>query len=204
MEHQSNGKGVEGVVRRNPANGSVSINGRVTGLGPQPQTIYWMAAAPVTRGIGFAGSGAPYPNREIAFENTPHHGNVNSTDGSFSIQLKDIPAGYYAGLGSIYIPPMVEFISVLKDGTKFASTLWVTDVAVPYRWIAGAPATLRPSIPDNESMGRAMYYEGRDKLPIFENQEALLRARGYPGDMAGRGWSAAEDAKPWTHTPAPA
>ena len=204
MEHQSNGKGVEGVVRRNPANGSVNINGRVTGLGPQPQTIYWQAAAPVTRGIGFAGSGAPYPNREIAFENTPHTGKVESTDGSFSIQLKDIPAGYYSGLGSIYVPPMVEFISVLKDGTKFASNLWVTDVAVPYRWIAGAPATLRPSVPDNESMGRAMYYEGRDQLPLFENQEALLRARGYPGDMAGRGWAAAEDAKPWTHTPSPA
>jgi hypothetical protein len=110
MEHPSSGKGVEGTVRRNPSTGSVIINGRVTGLGPQPQTIYWIAAAPVTRGIGFAGAGAPYPNREIAFENTPHQGKVDSADGSFSIELKDIPAGYYSGLGSIYVPPMVEFV----------------------------------------------------------------------------------------------
>lgn len=204
MEHPSNGKGVEGIVRRNPANGKVTVQGRVTGLGPQPQTIHWLAAAPVTRGIGFAGSGAPYPNRDIAFENTPHKGVVESMDGSFTIELKDIPAGYYAGLGSIYVPPMVEFVSVLKGGAKFASNLWINDVAVPYRWIAGAPATLRPAVADEDNMGRAMYYAGRDQLPLFENQEALLRARGYPGDLTGRGWPDIEDAKPWTHTPSPA
>jgi hypothetical protein len=204
MEHPSSGKGVEGTIRRNPATGSVIVNGRVTGLGPQPQTIYWIAAAPVTRGIGFAGAGAPYPNREIAFENTPHQGKVESADGSFSIELKDIPAGYYSGLGSTYVPPMIEFTSALKNGTKFASNLWINDVAVPYRWIAGAPATLRPAVAEEDNLGRAMYYNGRDQLPLFENQEALLRARGYPGDLAGRGWADIEDSKPWTHTPAPA
>lgn len=203
MEHPSIGKGVEGVIRRNPSNGSVKIQGRVTGFGPQSQTIHWVAAAPVTRGIGFAGSGAPYPNREIAFENTPHKGTIQSVDGSFTIELKDIPAGYYAGLGSIYVPPMIEFTSVLKTGTTFSTNLWINDVAVPYRWIAGSPATMRPSIPD-ETNGRAMYYGGRDQLPLFENQEALLRARGYPGDLVGRGWADIEDSKPWSHTPAPA
>ena len=204
MEHPSTGKGVEGVVRRNPANGSVTVRGRVTGLGMQPQIIHWQAAAPVTRGIGFAGAGAPYPNREIAFENTPHQGKIESGDGSFTIELKDIPAGYYSGLGSIYVPPMVEFVSVLKNGTKFASNLWINDVAVPYRWIAGAPATLRPAVAEENNLGRAMYYSGRDQLPLFENQEALLRARGYPGDLAGRGWADTEDSKPWSHTPSPA
>jgi hypothetical protein len=204
MEHPSTGKGVEGTVRRNPANGSVTVRGRVTGLGMQPQMIHWQAAAPVTRGIGFAGSGAPYPNREIAFENTPHQGTIQSGDGSFTIELNNIPAGYYSGLGSIYVPPMLEFVSVLSDGKKFASNLWINDVAVPYRWIAGAPATLRPAVADENSLGRAMYYSGRDQLPLFENQEALLRARGYPGDLAGRGWADVEDSKPWSHTPAPA
>ncbi len=204
MEHPSTGKGVEGTIRRNPANGSVTVRGRVSGMGPQPQTIHWQAAAPVTRGIGFAGAGAPYPNREIAFENTPHQGTVESIDGSFTIELKDIPAGYYSGLGSIYVPPMIEFVSVLRDGKKFASNLWINDVAVPYRWIAGAPATLRPAIVEENNVGRAMYYNGRDQLPLFENQEALLRARGYPGDLAGRGWADTEDSKPWSSTPSPA
>ena len=99
---------------------------------------------------------------------------------------------------------MFEFTSVLKNGTKFASNLWINDVAVPYRWIAGAPATLRPAVAEENNIGRAMYYNGRDQLPLFENQEALLRARGYPGDLAGRGWADTEDATPWSHTPSPA
>jgi hypothetical protein len=110
MEHQSSGHGVNAIVRRDPTTGMVTVVGTLT-LFAGPQVVDWIAAAPVTRGIGFAGAGAPYPNREIAFENTPHQGKVDSADGSFSIELKDIPAGYYSGLGSIYVPPMVEFVS---------------------------------------------------------------------------------------------
>ena len=203
MEHPSTGDGVMAVVTRN-ADGSVRIVGRVTGLGTEPQSIRWMAAAPVTRGIGFAGSGLPYPNREIALENTPHHGVVESPDGSFSILLRGIPAGYYSGLGSVYVPPLVEFFSSTRDGRKLHSSLWINDSAAPFRWTAGAPATLRPAGPDVDSMGRAMYYGGRDSLPLFDSQEALLRARGYPAEQTERGWPTAGDATPWKHTPSPA
>jgi hypothetical protein len=203
MEHPSNGTGVEAVVKRNPADGSVTVTGRVTGLGTIAQTITWRAAAPTTRGIGFAGSGQPYPNKDIAYENTPNQGVVESPDGSFVIQLKGIPAGYYAGLGSVYIPPMVEFHSASKSGA-YRTTLWINDTAAPYRWIAGAPATMRPEIDTPESTGRAMYYYGREQLPLFDNQEAQLRAKGYPGDMTGRGWPEPDDAKPWTRVIPPA
>ncbi len=81
MEHPSIGTGVEGAVRRNPSDGSVVITGRVTGLGTAPQKIIWIAAAPVTRGIGFMGSGQPYPNRDIALGDTPNRGSVESPDG---------------------------------------------------------------------------------------------------------------------------
>lgn len=204
MEHPSIGEGVEGVVRRNSDNGSVTIQGRITGLPSIPQKIYWMGASPVTRGIGFSGSGLPYPNREIAMEGTPNKGMMESADGSFTIQLKDIPAGYYSGLGSVYVPPLVEFSSVTKDGKRLHASLWINDTAVSYRWISGAPATLRPSAPEPESMGRAMYYSGRDQMPLFDNQEAQLRAKGYPSDMTGRGWPEPADAAPWAHVSPPA
>ena len=204
MEHTSNGNGITAVVRRNPSDGTVTVVGKVLGLGPIAQLITWQAAAPVTRGIGFAGSGQPYPNREIAFEGTPHRGTVSSIDGSFTIILKDIPAGYYSGLGSIYVPPSLEVVSRSKDGRSFFTNLWINDTAAPYRWLAGAPATLRPEAADPESTGRAMYYLGREQLPLFKNQEAILRARGYPSDMTARGWPDAEDAHPWATTPSPA
>jgi len=204
MEHPSTGNGVNGVIRRNPTDGSVSITGRITALGMTEMNIEWRAAAPTTRGLGFAGAGAPYPNRDIAFENTPNAGSIVSSDGNFSINLKGIPAGYYSGLGSVYVPPMVEFVAQTKAGKRFQTSLWVTDTAAPYRWISGAPATLRPEMDTEEATGRAMYYFGREQLPLFVNQEAQLRAKGYPGDMAGRGWPEADDARPWAHTPSPA
>jgi len=204
MEHSSTGNGVEGIVRRNPSDESVTIVGRITGLGAEPQRIVWKAAAPVTRGIGFAGSGQPYPNREIAYENTPHQGVVNSPDGSFTIQLKSIPAGYFAGLGSIYVPPLVEFLSETTSGKRHQSSLWINDTAAPYRWISGGPATMRPVQDSEDSTGRAMYYHGREQLPLFDNQEAQLRAKGYPGDMTARGWPEPDDATPWARVPPPA
>jgi hypothetical protein len=204
MEHPSTGTGVEGVVRRNPSDGTVTISGRVTGLGSAPQKIIWIAAAPVTRGIGFMGSGQPYPNRDIALSNTPNRGSLESPDGSFSISLVGIPAGYYSELGSTYVPPLVEFLSTTRDGKRLHTSLWINDTAAPYRWGSGAPAPLRPAVLNPESSGRAMYYAGRDTMPLFDNQEAQLRAKAYPCENTGRGWPSAEDAKPWAHVPPPA
>jgi hypothetical protein len=206
MEHTASGQGVTAVVRRNPSDGSVTVTGQVTALGSSPQTIFWIAAAPVTRGIGFAGSGQPYANKHIAMEGTPHSGTIESNDGSFKITLKDIPAGYYSGLGSIYIPPSVEFHSQSKadPARKNITTLFINDTAAPFRWLGGAPATMKVEPNTDSSTGRAMYYFGRETLPLFDNQEALLRYRAYPGDMTARGWPEAEDAKPWLRTPSPA
>ena len=203
MEHPSSGNGVEGVVRRNPNDNSVTVTGRITGLGFEPIIILWKAANPPTRGIGFAGAGLPYPNKDIAYENTPNQGRIESNDGSFTIVLKGIPSGYFSGLGSIYIPPLIEFISRSSSGKTFQSTLWINDTAAPYRWTSGGPATLRPERDTEDSTGRAMYYYGREQLPLFDNQEAQLRAKGYPAEMVEKGWPNAEDAKPWTRVPPP-
>jgi hypothetical protein len=206
MEHQASGKGVTAIVRRNPSDGSVAINGQLTTLGSGAQTVRWIAAAPVTRGIGFAGSGMPYPNKDIAMEGTPHSGTFETSDGTFSIVLKDIPAGYYSGLGSIYIPPSIEFHAQSKADPKRRSvtTLTINATAAPYRWISGSPASMLPEQNTDNSTGRSMYYFGRETLPLFDNQESLLRHRAYPGDMTARGWPEAEDAKPWLSTPSPA
>lgn len=203
MEHTSNGNGIQAVIRRNPSNRTVTIVGKITGLNG-PMKIYWAGAAPTTRGIGFAGAGLPYPNHEIAFQNTPNRGEVESNDGNFNITLVDIPNGYFSGLGSIYVPPTIEFYCVEKGGKSFVTSLWINDTSTPYRWLNGSPATMRPELDTPDSTGRAMYYFGREEIPIFTNQEAQLRAKGYPGDMTERGWPEADDAKPWLRVPPPA
>jgi hypothetical protein len=202
MEHRTEGHGVSATARRDPVTGKVTVTGRITLMGG-PQTIDWIAAAPVTRGIGFAGSGQPYPNRHIAMEGTPNKGTVNSQDGSFTIELKDIPAGYYSGLGGVYVPPTIEFYPRVGGRTEKA-LLSIAETAAPFRWIGGAPDTMAPIANTENSTGRAMYYGGREEVPLFANQEAALRARAYPGDMTARGWPEADDAKPWAAIPAPA
>ncbi len=202
MEHRTEGHGVSATARRDPVTGKVTVTGRITLLGG-PQTIDWIAAAPVTRGIGFAGSGQPYPNRHIALEGTPNKGKVNSQDGSFTIELVDIPAGYYSGLGGVYVPPTIEFYTRVGTRTEKA-LLSIAETAAPFRWIGGAPDTMTPVANTEDSTGRAMYYGGREEVPLFKNQESALRARAYPGDMTARGWPEADDAKPWATIPAPA
>ena len=85
----------------------------------------------------------------------------------------------------------------------FHTTLIVNETAAPWRWGSGAPAPMKPEIDSDDSTGRAMYYFGREALPLFNNQEAQLRARGYPGEMTSRGWPEADDAKPWAHASPP-
>ncbi len=207
MEHSTNGQGVSATVRRDPATGAVRVEGRLTVLGaPQPQTIEWIAAAPVTCGISFSGSGQPYPNKHIAFEGTPNKGQQKSQDGSFSFTLPGIPAGYYSGLGAMYIPPTIEFYttSAVDPTLKAKALLAITETAAPFRWLGGAPPTLVVQENTPTSTGRAMYYAGRETIPVFSNQEALLRAKAYPGDMTARGWPEADDMQPWSNIPAPA
>jgi hypothetical protein len=203
MELQANGKGVSAIVRRDPTTGKVSVVGNLSVIGHGPQKIEWEAPAPTTRGISFSGSGQPYPNRTIAFEGTPNKGSVDSQDGSFSIELVDIPAGYYTGLGAMYVPPTIEFYAT-ANGQTVKALLPIVETAAPFRWLGGAPPTMLPQANTPTSTGRAMFYAGRETLPIPETQEALLRARAYPGDMAARGWPEADDAAPWSSVPAPA
>ena len=85
MEHRVEGHGVIATARRDPVTGNVTVSGRITLFNQMPQSIEWVAAAPVTRGISFSGSGQPYPNRHIAMEGTPNKGNLESRDGRKSM-----------------------------------------------------------------------------------------------------------------------
>jgi hypothetical protein len=203
MQHQTTGQGVTATVVRNPATGHLTVSGSIHVLGPFKQTIDWIAAAPVTRGISFSGSGQPYPNRAIAFEETPNKGSVESLDGRFHIELTGIPAGYYSGLGAVYVPPCIEFHVRSPEGQTGEARLWIAETAAPFRWIGGAPPTLLPQANTPTSTGRAMYYAGNESLGLFSNQEALLRARGYPSDMTARGMPEADDSAPWYSVPSP-
>ena len=67
---------------------------------------YWAANSP-TYNSSFSGSGLPYPNKMVAFENTENIGVAKVMNGKFSFSLR-YPNSYYKELGTIYVPPQVK------------------------------------------------------------------------------------------------
>jgi len=93
----------KGVIYANKS-GNFKLKGTATG-----GTIlkYWAAAPPVCS-YSTAGTGLPFPNEQIAYENTPNKGEISlGLGGAFEIILQ-YPSGYYAGQGELYVPPHVN------------------------------------------------------------------------------------------------
>jgi len=164
---------IQSTVRKEA--GKVIVEGHITAL-PGPMKIVWKAAAPNTRGISFSGSGLPHPNAEQAFDVRSMSGTVMSPDGTFRLVLDEVPGAYYAGLGSIYVPPHVQVDVLGKSGKQWTGNILVQDYAAPFRWISGAPPGFQEESSDE---GRAMFYKWNPDSGV-RSQEAILRSRGYP------------------------
>jgi hypothetical protein len=85
-----------------------SGNFRIKGTASEPGILKYWASAPNTCTYSNAGKGLPFPNEEIAYENTPNKGEIKvGNNGKFEIHLM-YPAGYYINGGEIYVPPHVN------------------------------------------------------------------------------------------------
>jgi hypothetical protein len=93
---------------------------------------YW-AASPPTYSLSFAGSGLPYPNEEVALENTPNQGVAEVKNGSFEFAL-EYPNSYYNHFLKKYVPPQVKFIYCDKNGDSKSDT-YVANLGdgIPFR-----------------------------------------------------------------------
>ena len=202
-QRTSSGNGIDANIMRN-VEGNVLIVGKLHPFAGSQQEIRFIAPKGIHRGMSFAGSGLPYHNADQAFDGTQNKGVIQSADGSFSIELESFPSAYYTGLGSTYVPPvlMIETVKITTRET-FKTHLFLSPEGVPYRWIAGAPPGPRIA-PVEGNVGRAMYYSGREELPLFQNQEMLCRYKGYPADETAFGLPGRIDLNPWEDTPSPA
>ena len=90
------------------------INGRLNGqLGVQSTVeklfVKYSAANPPTYSSNFSGSGLPYPNIEVAFENTPNKGVVEIHNMSFNFSIR-YPNSYYKNMGTVHVKPHVKVL----------------------------------------------------------------------------------------------
>lgn len=149
--------------------GDLIINGKLKDQAANG-TLYFWAAAPPTTGISFSGSGMPYPDPQTAYDRTPNKGVVNVVGGAFTITLK-YPNAYYIGLGSLYIPPHVNFKMCApgQDDKYFSVQI---DDGIPFRMLT------YPAPPTNKPRTSPMFYYEAELGA--RSQESILRASAYP------------------------
>jgi hypothetical protein len=160
----------EGLIEYN-GDSDLTVNVVLKGyeLQPSVDVIYW-ASAPATRGMGFSGSGLPYPNPDMAYDQTPNQGATKAVNGQFTVKLKH-PNAYYVGLGSLYVPPMLH---VKVCGDKTVHHIPITH-GIPFRTLT------YPSPPSKKPRSNAMFY-CTGELPV-RSQEQILRDSGYKHDQ---------------------
>jgi hypothetical protein len=110
-----------------------TFDGQFEGL--NNATVKYWAANPIARNYSYSGSALPYPNPEVAYENTPNQGySLLDNNGRFNIKL-DSPSGYYVRQGKILLKPHVHF-KVLDSDKVF--TITIADF-FPYRSLRNLP-----------------------------------------------------------------
>lgn len=158
----------QGVTLHN-GKGDVTVRGTVQSNSLDPVIVFWAPNPPDYR-ASFSGSGLPFASPNQAFDRTPNYGAVRANNGQFEFKLK-FPNAYYAGLGSMYIPPHVH-VKVCENGVEDKHHVIELGEGVPYRTLT------YPSPPSDKPRVSPMFY-CQPNLPV-RSQEQVLRDSAYP------------------------
>lgn len=160
----------KGMVLDN-GHGDIIVRGKTKDNNPNNHIVFW-AASPPDYITSYSGSGLPFPNPDVAFDNTPNKGSVKTNNGMFEFNLK-YPNSYYTGLGTVYMPPHVNIkVCDENNNCKEVVTIKLGD-GVPFRMLTYPPP------PGSAPRCSPMFYMGRDRLPV-RTQEQICRDSGYP------------------------
>lgn len=130
---------------------------------------YWASNSP-TFSSSYSGSGLPYPNEKIAFENSDNIGTVKLSNGSFLIKL-NYPNSYYSKLGSEYVPPQIKLRLINSKGVALSEIYKINlGDGIPYR-------SLTWSHLRNWNDGPLFYKNTNLQI---RTQEQILRDSAYP------------------------
>lgn len=157
-------------IKNNNVNNSFLISGNVSGHSNSEIFIKYSASNPPTYNSNFSGSGLPFPNETVAFENTPNMGVVQVVNGQFSFSLR-YPNSYYINLGSVYVPPQVRLMLVNKDNKQMESIKTVNlGEGIPFRTLTW---------PNQRDWNKGSLFYKNDDLPVRTQYQILLDSA-YP------------------------
>lgn len=152
-------------------NKDVIVYGRVNEVVPD-NSLYFIAAAPPDYRATYTGSGLPFANEKMAFENTPNTGRIPLIDNTFEIRLM-YPNSYYVGLGTVVVPPTVYLAYVNSEGKIRNTSIKVSD-GIPYRMLSYPMQFTR-------ARADASFYRDGWEMEV-RTQEKVLRDSAYPSE----------------------
>ena len=162
---------VDGLDINYKQNGSLLISGNIKKpLHIKKVFVKYSASNPPTFSANFSGSGLPFPNEDIAYQNTPNRGVVEVINNQFTINLI-YPNSYYVNMGSDFVVPLVKLILVDEKNNELSDLEIVyLGEGIPFR-------TLTWPTQRNWNDG-PMFYKNKD-LPL-RNQYQILLDSAYP------------------------
>lgn len=140
---------------------SVRVTGKIEDT-VKGKAIY-IAAAPAVNYTAYSASGATFPSKEIAFDNTPNYGEI---DKSFDIYIQTPNA--YNDMEREIGP---EIIIMYNNGSEDKQVHVPVGTTIPYR--------NDHQYQDNRRRLGPLFYGESWKLPV-KTQEQYLRDSGYP------------------------
>jgi len=132
--------------------------------------MFYIAASPPDLHASYTGSGLPFASPTQAFDGTPNKGTTQLSAGNLFEIVISYPNSYYAGLGTVLVPPTVY----LYYNNGYAEKIITIKLSqgIPYRML---------TYPMSETAPRQgpSFYDGMWELPV-RTQEQILRDSAYP------------------------
>jgi hypothetical protein len=155
---------------KNNNNGVFIISGELNYVSNEKRYLKYSAANPPTYNSNFSGSGLPFPNEEIAFDNTPNRGVTDIVNGKFSFSIR-YPNSYYINMGTVYVEPHIKLVIVDKDNNNISQTKIIKlGDGIPFR-------TLTWPVQRDWSKGPLFY---KTNFNMVRTQYQILLDSAYP------------------------
>lgn len=153
-----------GTIIEHPNKYDITVKGQLAER-PDHGFVTYLAAAPADHRTSFTGSGLPFANPVQAFQGTPNKGTLKLRGTHFTLNLL-YPNSYYAGLGTVQIPPTL-YVSYTKWGKEKTVGIKIGE-PIPFRHLTWP-----------EQRANVMFYGKQEELPV-RSQEAIFRSSVYP------------------------
>lgn len=131
--------------------------------------LAYSAAKPPDYRQSYTGSALPFPDAQIAYQNSPNVGKIKMVGNNVSFKIH-VPNSYYSHVGTRLILPHVRIDLMDMNKNSYSSEIIELGEIAPFRMLS------YPSIPVPRDSPN---FYSREHLTTARTQEEILRSSGY-------------------------